>query len=120
MLIGLINTNYANPKKTEKNQAAKKEAAVYHIQAQSFESTLSYDGNAYLKIGIFKHNTQLIKVQILAGNTSLMRATYSEQSISDGFNLAQLPKGNYTIKISLGEEMFERNIIKNTEATIFE
>lgn len=120
MLIGLINTNYATPKKTEKNQAAKKEAAIYHIKAQSFESTLTYDGNAYLKIGIFKYNTQLLKVQILAGNTSLMRASYAEQSISEGFNLAQLPKGNYTIKISSGDEIIERNITKNTEALIFE
>jgi hypothetical protein len=44
-----------------------------------------------------------------------------QKSINDGFNLRQIPAGTYTLRITHGSEIIEKQFIKTTDsAPIFE
>lgn len=110
---------WAKPKNsTDKN--SKQAQTTYKIETAAMQSTLTYDGDAYLKLAAFKLNSATLKVQILQDGVALMTAYYQEMAINEGFNLQALPAGNYTVKFTIGKEETERKITKTTQALIFE
>lgn len=92
----------------------------YAIQTPGFNSSLSYDGDALLKVSCVNLNGQPIKFQLLQDGTSLILAKYKDLLVNDGFNLAQLPAGIFTLRLVQGDQCIERNIQKKTQAIIFE
>jgi len=92
----------------------------YTIQTPGFTSAISYDGDALLKFSYFNLSGEPIKFQLLQTGTSLLFAKYKSISVTEGFDLAQLPAGVYTIRLVQGEQIIERNITKKTQAIIFE
>ncbi|MCF8254068.1 MAG: hypothetical protein K9I36_12085 [Bacteroidia bacterium] len=121
LLIGFLTQANAAEKNQSDHKGEQKKAAVYHIEQASMQSTLKYDGDAILLFGICSYNTLPVKVQLISGNTSLMTANYNTQSINDGFNLRQIPAGTYTLRITHGSEIIEKQFVKTTEsAPIFE
>ncbi len=110
---------WAKPKNiTDKN--SKQAQTTYKIETAAMQSTLTYDGDSYLKLAAFKLNSATLKVQILQDGVALMTAYYQEMAINEGFNLQALPAGNYTVKFTIGKEETERKITKTTQALIFE
>lgn len=107
-----IHPNQENDRAQSKNH--------YTIQAHGFTSAISYDGDALLKFSYFNLSGEPIKFQLLQTGTSLISAKYRSISITEGFDLAQLPAGVYSIRLVQGEQIIERNITKKTQAIIFE
>jgi len=109
--------NALNPSQEKDRENAQNH---YTIQTAGFTSALSYDGDAFLKFSFFNLNGEPIKFQLLQNKTSLLFAKYKSISVSEGFNLAQLPAGTYTIRLVQGEQIIERTITKKSTAIIFE
>jgi hypothetical protein len=121
LLLGILTQANAAEKNQNDHKGEQKKAAVYHVENVSMQSTLKYDGDATLLFGIFSYNTLPVKVQLISGSTSLMTANYTTQSINDGFNLRQIPAGTYTLRITHGSEIIEKQFVKTTNsAPIFE
>ena len=92
----------------------------YTIQTQGFNSSISYDGKALLKLSFFNLNGNTIKFQLLQDGTPLLVAKYKQMSVTEGFDLSQLPAGLYTIRLVQDHQVIERTILKQSQAIIFE
>lgn len=92
----------------------------YTIQTTGFNSSISYDGNALLKLSFFNLNGTPIKFQLQQDGITLLSAKYKLINVNQGFDLSQLPAGLYTIRLVQDHQIIERAILKKTQATIFE
>lgn len=92
----------------------------YTIQTAGFNSSISYDGNALLKLSFFNLNGTPIKFQLQQDGITLLSAKYKVLNVNQGFDLSQLPAGLYTIRLVQDQQIIERAILKKTQATIFE
>ncbi len=120
-LTSLFSTTMASEKGLNDKNGAQKKTAIYHIEKSELESTIYYDGDKFIKFGIFCNKEMNVKIQIMWDNTPMMNLNYNQQSINDGVNLSQLPAGNYSIRINYGDQTIEREFVKTTAAiAIFE
>lgn len=121
LLTGMLSNTWASNHNQNDKTGAQKKTSCFRIEQATMQSTVVFGGDMILKFGIVSSNTTPIKVQLLWDNTSLMSANYTEQIVSDGFNLSALPAATYKIKITHGNEVVEREFIKTTESkSIFE
>ncbi len=94
--------------------------SVQRIETESMESTVFFDGNSRLKLGLVQANKESIKVQFVSGNTCLFSANYQAQSISEVFDLSQLPEGSFKVRVIRGDEVVEKEFFKSSPACTFE
>ncbi len=118
LLTGMLSNAWATNKNQNDKTGSQKKASYYRIEQATLQSTIVFDGDKTLTFGIVSSTATPIKVQLIWDNTSLMTANYSEQFVTDGFNLSQLPAATYKIRITYGSEVVEKEFVKTTEATV--
>jgi regulation of enolase protein 1 (concanavalin A-like superfamily) len=94
--------------------SVKNQSSVQRFETNSMESTLYYNGYDQIKIGLFQEEVEKVKLQILsADGVVLFSAKYEEDTISDIFDISELPEGNFIIRITKGKEVIEKQFFKN-------
>ncbi|OYU97272.1 MAG: hypothetical protein CFE21_02985 [Bacteroidetes bacterium B1(2017)] len=118
LLTGMLSNTWASNHNQNDKTGSQKKASCFRIEQATMQSTVVFDGDMILKFGIVSSTDTPIKVQLIWDNTSLMSANYTEQIVSDGFNLGQLPAATYKIRISHGNEVVEKEFVKTTDSKI--
>jgi hypothetical protein len=118
LLTGMLSNIWASNKNQNDKTGSQKKASYFTVEQATLQSTIVFDGDKTLTYGIVSSTTTPIKVQLIWDNTSLMTANYSEQFVSDGFNLGELPPATYKIRITHGSEVVEKEFVKTTASTV--
>ena len=120
LLLSLAFASFAERLNSNQEKDGTQVLNHYTIQTTGFNSSISYDGNALLKLSFFNLNGTPIKFQLQQDGITLLSAKYKVISVNQGFDLSQLPAGLYTIRLVQDHQIIERAILKKTQATIFE
>lgn len=89
------------------------------VQTETLTAQINYEGNEQLQLLINNIGTLPVKIKILVNGSNVFTDRFEPNAFAQRtYNIAQLPKGEHTIRFIVGNKIYERIIVKTSISTI--